>query len=117
MPAKAPAKSELDQWYESGRDRVIPRDPPEPPPDWMAFALRFCRDGEDGLARHMKVVPAEHINVHGVLCPCLNGDDGGSDVAVTVPEREFVECPGGCGRWYMRDAETVWAARLPRDDS
>lgn len=111
MSAKAPAKSEMQQWYESGADRVIPRDPPEAPPDWMAFALRFCRDGETALARLLKPVPASHLTKGGGFVECV------CEQVVDVPDREFVECPGDCGRYFLRDAGTVWAARLPRDDS
>lgn len=81
-------------------------------PDWAARAIRFCRNGDDGLARYFRVVPEEHRGptADDVICVC--GQD-----PVMVPEREFVECPGSCGRWFLRDDERVWAARLPQDDS
>jgi hypothetical protein len=99
------AKSELRQWYESGRDRVIPRDPPVAPPHWMRYAIALCRDGSDGLARYFKQVPASHLRGGHVECVC--------EQLVGVPDGEFVECPGGCGRWFLRDGPGVWAARLP----
>jgi hypothetical protein len=53
-------------------------------------------------------VPREYVFENAVLCIC--------ETMVTLPEREFAECPNGC-RWFMRDGEAVWAARLPVDDS
>lgn len=112
MAVKAQPKTEMQEWYESGRDRTVPREPiPENDPrrrDWFALAMRFCRDGDDSLARYFKPVPADHVVEAGVRCVC--GD------VVEVEDRMFCECPSGC-RWFMRDGEQVWAARLPADDS
>jgi hypothetical protein len=106
------AKSELRSWYESGRDRVVPREPPVPPPNWLRYAIALSRDAEDGLARYLKVVPERFLGGSGahftVSCVCGTPD-------VELEDRTFIECPGGCGRWFVRDAETVWAARLPSE--
>jgi hypothetical protein len=76
--------------------------------DWMAAAIRFCRDGDDGLAQRFKPVPSEFIDGDTVKCVC--------GTVVPVPAREFVECPGGC-RWFLQDDSGFWAAQLPQDDS
>lgn len=79
-------------------------------PDWMAAALRLCRDGADGIASHFRPVPAEWLRPEdGVRCVCGKLQQ--------VSPREFVECAGGCNRWFVRDDGGVWAARLPLDDS
>lgn len=79
-------------------------------PDWAARAIRFCRNGDDGLARYFKPIPPSYLMAaEMVTCVC--------EKVVAVPDREFVECPGNCNRWFLRDGDTVWAARLPMDDS
>jgi hypothetical protein len=37
-------------------------------PPWLAFAVRFCRMGDDGLAQHVRRVPDEYLS-RG--CPVL----------------------------------------------
>jgi hypothetical protein len=81
-------------------------------PPWLAFAVRFCRMGDDGLAQHVRRVPDEYLSRgcpvdHGRECwlvRCLCG------VVVHVGP-DLVEC--SCRRWLVADDEAVYAIRLP----
>jgi hypothetical protein len=93
---------EMQEWYGSGRDVTDPRPPQVQPPNWLAHGIRLCRDGTDGLARHLKKVPAGYREQEAVLCPC--GERVHVDgVAECLP----------CGRLYLTDGVDVFAARLP----
>jgi hypothetical protein len=94
--------SEMQEWYGSGRDRTEPRPPRVPTPNWLAHGIRLCRDGDDGLARHLKRVPAGYFENEAVLCPC------GERVVVDG----VAECLP-CGRLYLSDGVDVFAARIP----
>jgi hypothetical protein len=70
----------------------------------LAIAMRFCRDGEDGLARLMRPVPDDHRNGLEVRCLC-----GATAMATVLLE----SCPGECGRLFVGDESGVWAVTLP----
>ena len=93
--------SETAEWYASDRDRVEPRPPLVLKPAWMRYGIHFCRDGADGLARHLRRVPERFLTVSTVQCVC------GTDTVV----EDVAEC--GCGRLFLRDGDEVWAAKLP----
>jgi hypothetical protein len=75
----------------------------------LQLALRLCRCGDDGLARHVKRVPdvlrapcGAHPACWAVECECGQVVHAG-------------QCPVACecGVWYVGDREAVYAIRLP----
>lgn len=74
-------------------------------PRWVAVALKLCvnHDTGESLAGQLKPVPVEYLVEKTVRCVC-----GGEH-----QRAELVECPGGCGRWFLGDESGVWAVRLP----
>lgn len=68
----------------------------------LALALRFCVDGEKGLAQKFKRIPADHLSRAGVRCPC------GS---VTPLAADLRPCEGFCGRWFAEDASGAWSVQ------
>lgn len=93
---------ELEPYRQPGKDydllgRQVPRNPFAGTAG-LALALRL------GMARQFrKLVPEpEHRLGPWVLCRC--------EELFTIDRREVRECPGGCGRWYLRTEESVrWA--------
>lgn len=83
-------------------DLIVPR--------WIAVAMRLCVNIETGesLAGMLRPVPAAYVTEDQdktVTVRCVCGAEH--------ERAEVVECPGGCGRWFLGDPSGVWAVMLP----
>lgn len=84
-----------------GLGRQVPRNPCRGTPGFV-FLLRL-----PGLAAQFETrVPVEYLLGPWVLCAC-------GELQVIALHR-FVECLGGCGRWFLRTQESVRVAKWKR---
>lgn len=70
-------------------------------------AGRLLRIAPGLAAQFQRTVPVSHVTAEGVRC-CAG--------VVPVAVGEIAECPGGCGRFFLRTETSVRVARWNEED-